>query len=65
VEQLVQEGVSLAAATLPATATPQEARELNTAIGAAFVTGFRAAMLTAAGLAAASALVAAMTIKRG
>ena len=65
VEQLVQEGVSLAAATLPATATPQEARELNTAIGASFVTGFRSAMLTAAGLAAASALVAAVTIRRG
>ena len=65
VEQLVQEGVSLAAATLPATATPEEARELNTAIDASFVAGFRFAMLTAAGLAAVSALVAAVTIGRG
>jgi EmrB/QacA subfamily drug resistance transporter len=65
VEQLVQEGVGLAAATLPATATPSEARELNMAIEASLVAGFRAAMVTAAGLAAASALVAAVTIRRG
>jgi EmrB/QacA subfamily drug resistance transporter len=65
VEQLMQIGVGLAAATIPATATPQEARELNAAVDDSFVAGFRSAMVTAAGLAATSALVAAVTIKRG
>ena len=65
VEQLVQEGVGLAAATLPSAATQQEARELSAAIDASFVAGFRSAMVTAAGLAAASAVVAAVTIRRG
>jgi hypothetical protein len=57
--------VGLAATTIPVTATPREARELGAAIDASFVAGFRSAMVTAAGLAAASALVAAVTIKRG
>ena len=65
VEQLVQVGVGLGAAMIPSTATPREASELNAAIDASFVAGFRSAMVTAAGLAAASALVAAVTIKRG
>ena len=65
VEQLVQQGLNLAATSIPPAATPGEARMLRSAIDASFVAGFRAAMLTAAGLAAASALVAAVTIRRG
>ncbi|MGH9254060.1 MAG: MFS transporter [Vicinamibacterales bacterium] len=65
VEQLVQQGVNLAATRPPASATPEEARELRTAINESFVAGFRWAMLTAAGLAVGSALVAALAIRGG
>ncbi|HEY5618791.1 MAG TPA: hypothetical protein VIK60_12685 [Vicinamibacterales bacterium] len=65
VEQLVQQGVNLAATRPPASATPEEARELRTAINESFVAGFRLAMLTAAGLAVGSALVAAVAIRGG
>ncbi len=54
----------LAAAEPPDQATDAEAREIETAVRAAFVAGFRAAMWSAAGLAAASALVAWRTIDR-
>jgi hypothetical protein len=65
VEQLVQQGLNLAVTSIPPAATPGEAQMLRSAIDESFVAGFRAAMLTAAGLAAASALVAAVTIRRG
>ena len=65
VEQLVQERASLAAARVPRSATPEEARRLRTAIDESFVAAFRLTMLIAAGLAAGSALVAAVTIRGG
>ena len=63
VEQLVQERKSLAAARTPRSAAPGEARELRMAIDGSFVAAFRLTMLVAAGLAAGSALVAAVTIR--
>jgi len=63
VEQLVQERKSLAAARTPRSATPGEARELRMAIDGSFIAAFRLTMLVAAGLAAGSALVAAVTIR--
>jgi EmrB/QacA subfamily drug resistance transporter len=65
VEQLVQQPLNLAATRVPPAATAAEAQVLRSAIDASFVAGFRVAMLTAAGLAAASALVAVGTIRRG
>jgi predicted MFS family arabinose efflux permease len=65
VEQLVQQRLNLAATKVPPAATAEEAQVLRSAIDTAFVAGFRAAMLIAAGLAAASALVAAVTIRTG
>jgi EmrB/QacA subfamily drug resistance transporter len=54
----------LAAAEPPANATPGEARAIASAVDEAFVSAFRLAMLSSAGLALASALVAWRTIDR-
>ena len=61
-EQLEAERIKLAAAEVPAAATPEEARVLQSALDASFIEGFRMAMWMAAGLAAGSAMVAALTI---
>ncbi len=63
VERLAGERINLAAATVPAVATPGEARAVRRAIDEAFVAGFRLAMWIGAALAAASALVAWLTIR--
>jgi EmrB/QacA subfamily drug resistance transporter len=63
VAQLEPERLNLAAAAPPADATPEEAALVRDAIRDSFVAGFRLIMLVAAGMAAASALVAWQTIE--
>jgi hypothetical protein len=62
VARFAEERTHLAAAIPPPNATVQEAQALEAAIDDAFIAGFRLAMLSAAGLAVASAIVARFTI---
>jgi EmrB/QacA subfamily drug resistance transporter len=62
-ERFASERRQLAAAAPPPNASPEEARQLEAAVRDAFLAGFRLAMLGAAGLAAASAVVAGITIE--
>jgi EmrB/QacA subfamily drug resistance transporter len=62
VDQLAEQRIHLAAAKVPEDATPQQARDLRSAITDAFIAAFRFAVLGAAACAAAGAWVAWLTI---
>jgi EmrB/QacA subfamily drug resistance transporter len=64
-EQLWRERGRLAALTIPASASGQLRRSLEQAVDAAFVDAFRTIMLFAAGLAAASGIIAWILIEQG
>lgn len=62
-QQLESEKVELGAAEAPEGVSAQTAREIEAAIDSAFLGGFRVVMLTAAGIALASAVSAALLIE--